>query len=172
MKRILTTLILVAVFVLMVSTVAQAVPLVNVPLSHQQATQNVINNRPNLINMVLSVWPNFYVQGGYGGMAWPGHIDVGTARYTGKAYTDHVAHEWGHEINLALDALKRNCTSKYLTLLRSKGWTPTDVESKHSFAECLSEYYYGPYYANPADTPYKISKIEMTNFLQSLGLNP
>jgi hypothetical protein len=171
-KRTALVCLLSIVLALAITGTALAFPLVNVPSTHQAATLNTINNRPNLVSVVLGVWPAFYVQGGYGGMAWPGHIDVGTARYTGKAYTDHVAHEWGHEVNLALDALGRNCTGRYLALLRSKGWTPTDVQSKHSFTECLSEYYFGPYYANAADTPYKVTKAELLALLQACGVTP
>lgn len=171
-KRTILLSILIVALLLTFAGSALAYPLVNVPATHQAATLNVINNRPGLLALVLSVYPGFYVRGGWGTMAWPGSIDVCTARTSDKTYTDHVAHEWAHEVNHALDALGKNCTGRYQALLASKGWTVNQIDSWHSFAECLSQYYFGPYYANPATTLYLVSKRDMGVMLADMGVVP
>jgi hypothetical protein len=163
-------LVLLCVFLLVTGS-AQAIGLVNVPSTHAQATLNVLNNRPNLTSLVLGVWPDFYVNGCYGGMAWPGWIDVNVHLW-GVSYTDQVAHEWGHEVMRAADTKGLNLSGKWTAFMRSKGWNPSVVEASHAFTENLSQAYWYPYYAKAADTPYRVSKSEMQMFLADAGVTP
>jgi hypothetical protein len=168
-----TSVLLALVVVLLFCSVGsvQAIGLVTVPTTHQQATLNVVNNRPNLTALVLGVWPDFFVRGGYGGMAFPGYIDVNTHLW-GIAYTDLVAHEWGHEVQRAADASGRGLTQAWRALMLGKGWDVSAVALNHAFTENLCGAYWYPYYANAPDTPYLVSKAEMTAFLQSIGVTP
>jgi hypothetical protein len=157
---------------------AQAIGLVNVPASHQQATLNTINNRPNLVSVVLSVWPAFYVRGGYGGQAWPGYIDVNTAQLSGKAYTHQVAHEWCHEVQLACDApggygslivAWRAFMASTWPQVNTSQWT--GATWNHTLMEAMREFW-RPYYANAPEYRVYATRAQMTTILQGCGVTP
>ena len=78
---------------------AQAVTIKGGSASHNGAVMSVLDSRPNLLSYVESRWPGLYVRVCYGGHAWPGYFDVDMSRQ-GKAFTDQVAHEFSHMLQL------------------------------------------------------------------------
>jgi hypothetical protein len=177
-----TALALLALAVLLVfatSASAATIPLVNVPATHRQVTLNTINNRPNLVSAVATVLPSFYVQGGYLGAAWPGHIDVGCYVLAGKAYTHHVAHEWCHEIQLAcdapggygsLDAAWRSFMATSWPQVDTSQWT--GATWTHTLMEAMRQAWWYPYYANGPEYRVYATRAQMTTILQGCGVTP
>ncbi len=179
MKRIASIAILAGLFLLLSSTAALAYPLVNVPATYRAATINTIDCRPNLVSVVLGVWPTFYVQGGFGGEAWLGHIDVGTSLYSGQAYTNQVAHEWCHEVQRAMDEPggAGSLTAAWHAFMAAS-WPQVNTTGwdaftwNHTLMEAMRQAWWYPYYAGGPEYRVYADRPRMTAILQSCGVTP
>ena len=170
---------LVVVLMLAIGGSALAVPLVNMPATHAGATVNVINNHPGLLAAVLDVYPGFYAQGYQQrfGTAFPGAIIVYVG-WVGKQYTQHVAHEWCHEIMLACDApggygslsaAWRDFIATSWPQVDTSRWSPATYS--HTLMEAIRRAFWYPFYA---DAEYRLyaDRAQITAILQSCGVNP
>jgi hypothetical protein len=175
-----TSVLLALVVVLLFCSVGsvQAIGLVTIPATHQQATLNVVNNRPNLTSLVLGAWPDFYVHGCYGGMAWPGSIDV-TVHLSDRAYTAHLAHEWCHEVQRACDEPGGygSLTTAWRAFMAAS-WPQVDTSQwtgftwNHTLMEAVRQAWWYPYYSGGPEYRVYATRVQMTAVFQSIGVTP
>jgi hypothetical protein len=150
--------------------------------AHIGAVLGVLNSRPNLLAYVETRWPDLYVRICYGGHAWPGYFDVDKSR-RGKAFTDQVAHEFAHMIQLK----NRDLEQAWLAELTERGYGPDTWvwgewaplcglrDPWEAFAENVKRAYFSPYYTKTT-TPNTqlawLSRADMTAFLKANGVEP
>ncbi len=168
-------------------TPAQAFTIQGGDAAHRGAVASVLQSQPKLLAYVESVFPNFYVRINYGGRAFPeGYMDVSKA-LMGKPFTDLVAHEFSHMVQLAGDAPggPASIGDKWLTLLTEHGYGPSTWRWTYrapwysyshpweNFAENAKRAFWSPYYTvRTTPTTYLdwFSRVEMRAFLNSAGV--
>lgn len=168
--------------VLLCTGSVQAVTLVGGDPPHNGAVLSVLDSRPNLLAYVESRWPDLYVRVWYGGHAWPGYFDVDRSRW-GKEFTDQVAHEFCHMIQLNNGPLG----DAWLAELTRRGYGPETWiwgqwppyygkrDPWEAFAENVKRAYYSPYYTlttTPDTQLVWLSRADMTTFLIENGVQP
>jgi len=185
-KRILTVAVVTLVVMVLLGALAagpaQAVTIKGGSASHNGAVVSVLSSRPNLLSYVESRWPGLYVRVSYGGHAWPGYFDVDMSRQ-GKAFTDQVAHEFSHMLQINNPELEK----AWLAELTCRGYGPETwvwgqwaplygkQDPWEAFAENVKRAFFSPFYTvttTPDTLLAWLSRAEMTAFLQANGIEP
>ncbi len=166
------------VLALLLSGAAQAVTLQGGDSAHRSAVLGTLQSQPRLLAAVESVYPGFCVRLNYGGMAWPGYIDVSVSLW-GKAFTNQVCHEFCHELQIAADAPGgyESLTTAWRQWMRvNKPQVDTSRWDgfiwNHTLMEALRQAFYAPYYAGGPEYRVYADRGQVTALLQSVGIQP
>jgi len=172
------------------SAPAQALTVKGGDSAHRNAVFSVLCSRPDLLGYVEGAYPDFTVNICYGGHAWKGSIDVSTAK-SGRAFTDQVAHEFCHEVQIAIDArwhrgLVPVNSDDWKTLLTSRGYGESTWNWDNrapllgrrnpweAFAEDMKCAFYAPRFlvsSSPNTYLAKVSEKDMVCFLKRFELD-
>lgn len=164
---------------------AQALTVTGGSSDQQRLVGLVAGWQPGLASFIGDTYPDFNVRICYGGHAWEGSIDVPVTRQW-WAFTRTVAHELGHEVQLAADARGLNLGQAWLDELTARGygpetwiWSNTDPVWKHrrnpweAFAENMRRAFWSDWCASPTtpDTCLAwLSPDDMRAFLTDNGV--
>jgi hypothetical protein len=185
MRRVVLTAVCTMVIVLAVAGVANAYTIKGGYNWQRQMVKEVLDLHPELVAAVQEVWPNFTVNINYGGRAMKGYIDVNIRR-SGKAFTDMVIHEFGHEVQLAADAKggRPEIDSAWRQELIERGYPESMWVWKFSypyygrrsphecFTENLSMLWPAKYHYAPDTKLARVTADEMLAFLTDTGVLP
>ena len=170
-------LVIATVLVLVFASGAFAFTIQGGDSAHRGAAASVVSSVPGLLNCVQATYPAFSVHIDYGGMAFPGYIDV-CCTLMGKDFTNEVAHEFCHEVQLACDNSGRGSLTAAWHRFMAQVWPQVNTSQwtgftwNHTLMEALRQAFYAPYYANPPEYRVYATKAQMTAILASVGVTP
>jgi hypothetical protein len=185
MRRIVLTGVCAMFLVLAVAGAADAYTIKGGDRWHRQMVKELLDYNPDLLAIVQNVWPNFTVNINYGGRAAKGSIDV-NIRKSGKAFSDQVLHEFGHEVQLAADAKGGipQIDNPWRQEMRDRGYPESKwvwrscypyygrMSPHECFAENLGMLWPAKYHYAPDTKLAKLTQAEMWAFLKEAGALP
>lgn len=118
MKRLL---LLTALVFLLLASSASAITVSGSDVQHRLDVYRTLCSQVDLLEFVEDAYPALECRVNYGGLAMGSRFDVNLG-LSGLAFTEMVGHEFGHEVNLAADAMGLDMSGKWLDLLRSRGY--------------------------------------------------
>jgi hypothetical protein len=159
-------------FLLLVSPAQAKVTVIGGDAVHRQVIWNVINEYPVLRDYIDQRF-DVTVKVGYYGISFKGLMWV-DGRRNGKAFSDLVAHEYSHQLWMAVGKMTDwrvlNENAGYEVIYPTRNWYRNFAEN---FAENVKRAYWSPYYTlttTPNSELIWLSRAEMKKWLYERGV--